>query len=140
MSYNFRNNDYKMAQYLAGALDRIATAMKPTIKGNVNVQRGNYNVVPYQSTHNTGGTMMGADPKTSAVNRYCQAWDVRHGSVAVSAERVLQPDRSRRRARLLVGRGDRHEVAKVKGNRMPYGGLTDGKDVDDIVAYLKTLQ
>jgi gluconate 2-dehydrogenase alpha chain len=75
MSYNFRNNDYKMAQYLAGVLDRIATAMKPTIKGNVNVQRGNYNVVPYQSTHNTGGTMMGADPKTSAVNRYCQAWD-----------------------------------------------------------------
>ena len=30
--------------------------------------------------------------------------------------------------------------AKVKGNRMPYGGLTDRKDVDDIVAYLKTLQ
>jgi cytochrome c len=30
--------------------------------------------------------------------------------------------------------------AKVKGNRMPYGGLTDGKDVDDIVAYLKILQ
>jgi len=30
--------------------------------------------------------------------------------------------------------------AKVKGNRMPYSGLTDGKDVDDIVAYLKTLQ
>ena len=75
MSYNFRNNDYKMAEYLAGVLDRIATAMKPTIKGNVNVRRGNYNVVPYQSTHNTGGTMMGADPKTSAVNRYCQAWD-----------------------------------------------------------------
>ena len=31
--------------------------------------------MPYQSTHNTGGTMMGADPKSSAVNRYCQAWD-----------------------------------------------------------------
>jgi cytochrome c len=30
--------------------------------------------------------------------------------------------------------------AKVKGNRMPYGVLTDGNDVDDIVAYLKTLQ
>ena len=29
--------------------------------------------------------------------------------------------------------------AKVKGNRMPYGGLTDAKDVDDIIAYLKTL-
>ena len=30
--------------------------------------------------------------------------------------------------------------AKVKGNRMPYGGLTDTKDVDDIIAYLKILQ
>jgi cytochrome c len=28
--------------------------------------------------------------------------------------------------------------AKVKGNRMPYGGLGDPKDVDDIVAYLRT--
>jgi cytochrome c len=30
--------------------------------------------------------------------------------------------------------------AKVKGNRMPYGGLTDAKDVDDIIAYLQTLK
>ena len=30
--------------------------------------------------------------------------------------------------------------AKVKGNRMPYGGVTDAKDVDDIIAYLKTLK
>jgi cytochrome c len=30
--------------------------------------------------------------------------------------------------------------AKVKGNRMPYGGLTDSKDVDDIIAYLKVLK
>jgi cytochrome c len=30
--------------------------------------------------------------------------------------------------------------AKVKGNRMPYGGVTDPKDVDDIIAYLKALK
>jgi cytochrome c len=30
--------------------------------------------------------------------------------------------------------------AKVKGNRMPYGGITDAKDVDDIIAYLKLLK
>ena len=29
---------------------------------------------------------------------------------------------------------------KVKGNRMPYGGLTDANDVEDIIAYLKLLQ
>ena len=40
-----------------------------------NVRRGNYNVVPYQSTHNTGGTITGTDPKTSVVNRYLQSWD-----------------------------------------------------------------
>ena len=30
--------------------------------------------------------------------------------------------------------------AKVKGNRMPYGGMSDAQDVDDVVAYLKTLK
>jgi cytochrome c len=30
--------------------------------------------------------------------------------------------------------------AKVKGNRMPYGGLTEANEVDDIIAYLKVLQ
>jgi cytochrome c len=29
--------------------------------------------------------------------------------------------------------------AKVKGNRMPYSGMSDPKDVDDVVEYLKTL-
>ena len=29
---------------------------------------------------------------------------------------------------------------KVKGNRMPFGGMSDAKDVDDVVAYLKTLK
>jgi gluconate 2-dehydrogenase alpha chain len=75
MSYNFHDNDYKLAAYLGPVLDRLATAMKPTIKGAVNVRRGNYNVVPYQSTHNTGGTMTGDDPKTSVLNRYLQSWD-----------------------------------------------------------------
>ena len=26
---------------------------------------------------------------------------------------------------------------KVKGNRMPFAGLTDPKDIDDVIAYLK---
>src|SRR5699024_6740618 len=32
--------------------------------------------VPYQSTHNTGGVIMGDDPETSAVNNYLQLWDM----------------------------------------------------------------
>jgi cytochrome c len=29
---------------------------------------------------------------------------------------------------------------KVKGNRMPYGGMSDPKDVEDVIAYLETLK
>jgi gluconate 2-dehydrogenase alpha chain len=74
MTYNFHDNDKKMALYIAGVLDKLATAMNPTIKGRASSRTGDYNVVPYQSTHNTGGTMTGSDPQSSAVNRYCQAW------------------------------------------------------------------
>ena len=34
-----------------------------------------YDSSPYQSTHNTGGAIMGADPATSVVNSYLQMWD-----------------------------------------------------------------
>jgi gluconate 2-dehydrogenase alpha chain len=34
-----------------------------------------FHVLPGQSTHNTGGTIMGTDPETTVVNRYLQAWD-----------------------------------------------------------------
>jgi cytochrome c len=49
-----------------------------------------------------------------------------------------------RRANLLWDEANlrdyiRDPQAKVKGNRMPFGGLTDDKDVDDVIAYLKTL-
>ncbi len=75
LSYNFRGNDHRMAAYISRVVRRIARAMSPTAMNVLSAPGGNYNVVPYQFTHNTGGTMMGADPKRSAVNRYCQAWD-----------------------------------------------------------------
>ena len=66
--------------------------------------------MPYQTTHNTGGAIMGADPKTSVVNRYLQSWDVPNvfvmGAGAFPAEPRLQPDRHGRRAGLLGGRRD----------------------------------
>jgi len=30
--------------------------------------------------------------------------------------------------------------AKVKGNRMPFGGVANAQDVEDVIAYLKTLE
>jgi gluconate 2-dehydrogenase alpha chain len=75
MSFNFHDNDYKLANYTSGVLGRIAKAMNPTAMSTPAGIKGDYSVVPYQSTHNTGGTMTGTDPKTSVVNRYLQSWD-----------------------------------------------------------------
>jgi gluconate 2-dehydrogenase alpha chain len=75
MSYNFRDNDYKLADYIGGVLGRLAKATNPTVMSTPSVKKGDYSVVPYQSTHNTGGTMTGTDPKTSVVNRYLQSWN-----------------------------------------------------------------
>ncbi len=32
--------------------------------------------MPYQTTHNTGGAIMGDNPADSVVNKYLQIWDV----------------------------------------------------------------
>jgi gluconate 2-dehydrogenase alpha chain len=42
----------------------------------LNRRQGSWSVVPYQTTHNTGGAIIGASPADSVVNRYAQSWDV----------------------------------------------------------------
>jgi gluconate 2-dehydrogenase alpha chain len=56
---------------------------------SVSPRTGKYSIVPYQSTHNTGGAAMGADPKTSAVNRFLQSWDV-HNVFVIGASAFPQ--------------------------------------------------
>ncbi len=74
LTYNGTDNDHKMSRYLLSKLEGIIKAMNPT-HYEMHARPRNFTIVPYQSTHNTGGTMMGSDPKSSAVNRYLQAWD-----------------------------------------------------------------
>lgn len=81
MTFDWGSNERNASEYLSGVCERIGKAMSPT---HISVgglgrggQRGSrYDIVPYQSTHNTGGAVMGNDPSTSAVNRYLQSWDV----------------------------------------------------------------
>jgi len=75
MTFDFRQNELKMQDFEMGKMAQLAQAMKPTsIK---QTKRGpHYDIVPYQSTHNTGGAIMGANPSDSVVNRYLQHWDV----------------------------------------------------------------
>lgn len=75
MTFDFHENEIKLANYAANQCAKIGEAI-----GNGKVYRNgpekSYNIVPYQSTHNTGGAVMGTDPSISALNRYLQSWDV----------------------------------------------------------------
>jgi len=75
MTFDFHDNELKMSAYLTDRLAEIAKAMDP-VEMTPSPRKGPYNINIYQTTHNTGGTVMGADPASSVVNRYCQSWDV----------------------------------------------------------------
>ena len=75
MTFDFHPNEHKMSDFLTDKASLIAKAMK-TRSVHAKPRTGQYSIVPYQTTHNTGGCVMGDDPKTSVVNRYLQSWDV----------------------------------------------------------------
>jgi gluconate 2-dehydrogenase alpha chain len=75
MTFDFTDNEHRMSKHLTDRAADIAKAMKPR-EVKVNGRNGHYSIVPYQTTHNTGGTIMGSDPKSSVLNRYLQSWDV----------------------------------------------------------------
>ena len=74
MTYDHRENDVKMSSYLTDRAEEIARAMKPAHMTTARA-KAPYSIVPYQTTHNTGGLVMGTDRRTSVVNRYLQCWD-----------------------------------------------------------------
>jgi gluconate 2-dehydrogenase alpha chain len=75
LTFDFAPNDIRMREYVIEKLTGIAKALNPTavMQSRPPVP---FSIVPYQSTHLTGGAVMGTDPQTSAVNRYLQSWDV----------------------------------------------------------------
>jgi gluconate 2-dehydrogenase alpha chain len=75
MTFDFPPNDLKMAQYLTDRATEIARNMGAS-SIHPKARKGPYSIVPYQTTHNVGGTMMGDDPANSVVNKYSQSWDV----------------------------------------------------------------
>jgi gluconate 2-dehydrogenase alpha chain len=76
VTFDFTDNERKMVNYVAEkALPQIIGQMNPSIQ-QVNGTLTTFNSVPYQSTHINGGTLMGDDPATSVVNKYCQVWGV----------------------------------------------------------------
>jgi gluconate 2-dehydrogenase alpha chain len=74
ITYDFHDNDYRLYRYLAQRCVEIMRAMNPTDMNQTD-SLSPYNIYSYQSTHNTGGAIMGTDPSNSVTNKYGQVWD-----------------------------------------------------------------
>ena len=75
MTFDWHQNEQKMLKFMNEKCVEIAKSMSPTSYATRAVPT-KYSLVPYQSTHNIGGAVMGADPSTSVVNKHLQSWDV----------------------------------------------------------------
>ena len=83
LTYNFTDQDRALHKYISA---RAADIMKEMGAKTVvpNAEISDYNIVPYQTTHNTGGTVMSLKPEDGVVNNYLQHWGVEN-LFAVSA-------------------------------------------------------
>ncbi|MBV9967773.1 MAG: GMC family oxidoreductase [Alphaproteobacteria bacterium] len=75
ITFDFHPNELRMSEYLTERLAEIVQKMGPT-HIDQKPRTGPYTISDYQTTHTCGGAIMGSDPKTSALNRYLQSWDV----------------------------------------------------------------
>jgi gluconate 2-dehydrogenase alpha chain len=75
MTFDFPANDLRMSGHVTQKTLEIGRAMggRQVVGAG---RKGPYTITQYQTTHNAGGAIMGADRGTSAINRYLQSWDV----------------------------------------------------------------
>lgn len=90
MNFDWHDNEIKASQFLVGKALEMSRILNPTaVAGDAKKPGEHYNITKYQSTHTCGGAIMGSDPKTSALNRYLQSWDV-HNVFAIGANAFPQ--------------------------------------------------
>jgi gluconate 2-dehydrogenase alpha chain len=75
VTFDYHDNERKMSAYNTQRAAEIGKAMgaKQVLPRNL---PDHHAAAGAGSTHTTGGAVMGVDPKTSALNRYLQSWDV----------------------------------------------------------------
>lgn len=74
MTFDYTEQDRELVKYMSKVTHKIAEEIGADII-DTNEEQGDFNVNKDTNTHNTGGVIMGADPKTSALNSYLQMWD-----------------------------------------------------------------
>jgi gluconate 2-dehydrogenase alpha chain len=75
MTFDFRENEVRMSDWVAQKVGAICKAMGPDFMTPVAGRKGPFDSRQYQTTHVTGGTIMGEDPGSSVVSPHLQHWD-----------------------------------------------------------------
>lgn len=76
MTFDWKKNDIDMTQFMRRQIEKVGKSLNPDYMASGYKKEGaKFDVRPYQSTHNVGGAIMGADRKTSVLNKYLQHWD-----------------------------------------------------------------
>ncbi|MCC6829755.1 MAG: GMC family oxidoreductase [Thermoleophilia bacterium] len=75
IAFDWHPNEQRMWRYLAARAREIMARMNPSRIVRTMPELGRYNIHDYQSTHPTGGCVMGTDPGTSVTNTHGQVWD-----------------------------------------------------------------
>jgi gluconate 2-dehydrogenase alpha chain len=85
ITFDWHQNDYNLVRYLSVKMKEMLEKMGAK---NIRTQEEltPYSIAPYQSTHTTGGAIMGTDPSNSVVNRYGQVWDTPNVFVVGASE------------------------------------------------------
>jgi gluconate 2-dehydrogenase alpha chain len=78
MTFDWRANELKMSEWVTQKIGEICKAMGADVMGPVAGRKAPFDTRQYQSTHITGGTIMGADPGTSVVSPRLQHWDAQN--------------------------------------------------------------
>jgi len=76
LTFDWQENERRLMQHQTEIAATIAREMgAQQVLARPNGAR-HFSIVPYQTTHNTGGAVFGNDPHNSALNKYLQSWDV----------------------------------------------------------------
>lgn len=76
VTFDWNENDKRSAHFMADRCEEMGKAMGAKIVERREPTAKPFSPMDQLSSHTTGGAVMGDDPKTSALNRYLQSWDV----------------------------------------------------------------
>ncbi len=80
LRFHWKWADYELnqARHMQKAFAEMIEAMGGVVRGTVQTDGRRAIAAPGEIIHEVGTTCMGADPKNSVVNEWCQTWDVKN--------------------------------------------------------------